>query len=91
MLAPPRFNSFLDRVTKLILQIVGDGSLKLAAAEVQPALSFRVTAKVVGEVPQEADLASMADVGGQGRCAIILAPAFLGGASALFRAPAASF
>lgn len=56
----------------LILQIVGDGPLKLAAAEVQPDLSFRVTAKVVGEVPQEADLASLANVGGQGRCAITL-------------------
>ena len=35
----------------LVLQIFGDGPVKLAVAEVQPDLSLRVTAKVVGEVP----------------------------------------
>jgi molecular chaperone Hsp33 len=35
----------------LILQIFGDGPVKLAVAEVQPDLSLRATAKVVGEVP----------------------------------------
>ena len=34
----------------LILQIFGDGPVKLAVAEAQPDLAFRVTAKVVGEV-----------------------------------------
>src|SRR6476620_5556216 len=34
----------------LILQMIGDGPVKLAVAEAQPDLSFRVTAKVVGEV-----------------------------------------
>ena len=40
----------------LVLQIFGDGPVKLAVAEVQPDLSFRTTAKVVGEVPAGARL-----------------------------------
>ncbi|MEQ1682529.1 MAG: Hsp33 family molecular chaperone HslO [Burkholderiaceae bacterium] len=59
----------------LILQIFGDGPVKLAVAEVQPDLAFRVTAKVVGEVPEGARLEAMVNVRGQGRCAITLAPA----------------
>ena len=58
----------------LILQIMGDGPVKLAVAEVQPDLSFRATAKVVGEVPPGAQLAAMLNVHGQGRCAITLDP-----------------
>jgi molecular chaperone Hsp33 len=38
----------------LVLQIFGDGPVKLAVAEVQPDLSLRATAKVVGEVPHAA-------------------------------------
>ncbi|MBC7471572.1 MAG: Hsp33 family molecular chaperone HslO, partial [Ramlibacter sp.] len=34
----------------LVLQIFGDGPVKVAVAEVQHDLSLRVTAKVVGEV-----------------------------------------
>ncbi len=59
----------------LILQVFGDGPVKLAVAEVQPDLAFRVTAKVVGEVPEGARLEAMVNVRGQGRCAITLAPA----------------
>jgi molecular chaperone Hsp33 len=59
----------------LILQVFGDGPVKLAVAEVQPDLAFRVTAKVVGEVPDEARLEAMVNVHGRGRCAITLAPA----------------
>ncbi|MDT8997876.1 Hsp33 family molecular chaperone HslO [Paucibacter sp. APW11] len=58
----------------LILQVLGDGPVKLAVAEVQPDLSFRSTAKVVGEVPAGAQLEAMLNVGGQGRCAITLDP-----------------
>ena len=58
----------------LILQVLGDGPVKLAVAEVQPDLSFRCTAKVVGEVPQGAQLEAMLNVHGQGRCAITLDP-----------------
>jgi molecular chaperone Hsp33 len=59
----------------LILQVFGDGPVKLAVAEVQPDLAFRVTAKVIGEVPADARLEAMLNVHGQGRCAITLAPA----------------
>jgi len=58
----------------LILQVFGDGPVKLAVAEVQPDLAFRVTAKVVGEVGDDARLEAMLNVHGQGRCAITLDP-----------------
>ncbi len=58
----------------LILQAFGDGPVKLAVAEVQPGLSFRVTAKVVGAVPAGAQLEALLNVHGQGRCAITLDP-----------------
>ena len=58
----------------LILQVFGDGPVKLAVAEAQPDLSFRVTAKLVGEVPGGAQLEAMLNVHGQGRCAITLDP-----------------
>ena len=58
----------------LVLQMQGDGPVRLAVAETQPDLSFRVTAKVVGEVASEARLEALLNVGGQGRCAITLDP-----------------
>lgn len=58
----------------LILQAFGDGPVKLAVAEVQPDLAFRVTAKVIGEVDAGARLEAMLNVHGQGRCAITLDP-----------------
>ena len=58
----------------LVLQALGDGPVKLVVAEVQPDLSFRTTAKVVGEVPPGAQLEAMLNVHGQGRCAITLDP-----------------
>ena len=58
----------------LILQLHGDGPVKLAVTEVQPELSFRSTAKVVGEVPANAQLEAMLNPHGQGRCAITLDP-----------------
>jgi molecular chaperone Hsp33 len=58
----------------VVLQVFGDGPVKLAVAEVQPDLSFRATAKVVGEVPAGARLEAMLNVHGQGRCAITLDP-----------------
>lgn len=59
----------------LILQIFGDGPLKLAVVEVQADLALRATAKVVGELPQEASLSSMVNVHNKARCAITLDPA----------------
>ena len=58
----------------LVLQIFGDGPVRLAVAEVQPELSFRATATVVGEVPAGAMLEALVNVQGQGRCAITLDP-----------------
>jgi molecular chaperone Hsp33 len=58
----------------LILQIMGDGPVRLAVAEVQPDLSLRATAKVVGEVAPLAQLEALVNVHGQGRCAITLDP-----------------
>ena len=58
----------------LVLQLHGDGPVKLAVAEVQSDLAFRTTAKVLGEVPPGAQLAALLNVHGQGRCAITLDP-----------------
>jgi molecular chaperone Hsp33 len=58
----------------LILQMHGDGPVKLAVAEAQPDLRFRVTAQVTGEVPGGAALEAMLNVHGRGRCAITLDP-----------------
>lgn len=58
----------------LVIQVFGDGPVKLAVAEVQPDLAFRATAKVVGEVPAGARLEALLNVRGQGRCAITLDP-----------------
>ena len=58
----------------LILQIFGDGPVKLAVAEVQPSLSFRATAKVVGDVAAGAGLEALVNLHGGGRCAITLDP-----------------
>ncbi len=58
----------------LILQIFGDGPLKLAVVEVQPDLSLRATATVVGEVAAQATLSQLANVTNHGRCVITLDP-----------------
>jgi molecular chaperone Hsp33 len=58
----------------LVLQVFGDGPVKLAVAEVQPDLAFRVTGSVIGEVPADARLEAMLNVHGGGRCAITLDP-----------------
>ncbi len=58
----------------LILQIFGDGPVKVAVAEAQPDLSLRATASVVGEVPVGTGLADLVNVGNKGRCAITLDP-----------------
>lgn len=58
----------------LILQIYGDGPLKLAVTEVQSDYAFRSTAKVVGEVPALGGVDGLVNAGGAGRCAITLDP-----------------
>ena len=58
----------------LVLQIMGDGPVKVAVAEVQSDLSLRATASVQGEVGAFAKLSEMVNVLNQGRCAITLDP-----------------
>ncbi|MFM9914271.1 MAG: Hsp33 family molecular chaperone HslO [Rhizobacter sp.] len=58
----------------LVLQVFGDGPVKLAVVEVQNDLAFRVTAKVVGDVAADAQVEAMLNVHGKGRCAITLDP-----------------
>ncbi|HYE41213.1 MAG TPA: Hsp33 family molecular chaperone HslO, partial [Ramlibacter sp.] len=58
----------------LVMQIFGEGPVKIAVAEVQHDLSVRVTAKVVGEVGSGAHLQDLVNVNGRGRCAITLDP-----------------
>jgi molecular chaperone Hsp33 len=58
----------------LVLQIFGDGPVKLAVAEVQPDLSLRATATVTGTVAPGASLSEMVNVNNGGRCAITLDP-----------------
>ena len=58
----------------LILQIFGDGPVKLAVAEVQPDLSLRATATVTGVVDHGSTLSQLVNVNNEGRCAITLDP-----------------
>lgn len=58
----------------LILQVHGDGPVRLAVAEVRSDLGFRTTAKIVGAVDDEAGLVAMVNPAGGGRCAITLDP-----------------
>ena len=58
----------------LTLQIAGDGPVKLAVAEVQPDLSLRATATVMGEVADDSSLSDMINVNNKGRCAVTLDP-----------------
>ncbi len=58
----------------LVLQIFGDGPLRLAVAEVQSDLTLRATAAITGEVSEDANLTALVNVAGGGRCAITLDP-----------------
>lgn len=58
----------------LVLQIFGDGPVKVAVVEVQPDLALRATATVQPQVPVGASLSQMVNVHNKGRCAITLDP-----------------
>ena len=58
----------------LILQIVGDGPVKLAVAEVQPDFGVRATATLIGDVAFDASLSTLVNVNNEGKCAITLDP-----------------
>ena len=58
----------------LLLQIFGDGPVKLAVAEVQPDFGLRATATVIGDIASTATLSGLVNVNSGGRCAITLDP-----------------
>ena len=58
----------------LVLQIFGDGPIKVGVVEVQPDFSLRATCTQVGEVAEDASLSQMVNLHNQGRCAITLDP-----------------
>ena len=58
----------------LVLQVFGDGPVKLAVVEVQPDFGLRATATLIGEVASDASLSQMVNVDNAGRCAITLDP-----------------
>ncbi len=58
----------------LVMQIFGDGPLKLAVVEVNPNLSLRATAKVVGDLGDASTLPEMVNANNEGKCAITLDP-----------------
>jgi molecular chaperone Hsp33 len=58
----------------LVLQIFGDGPVKLGVVEVQADLSLRAACTQVGELSENATLSQMVNVNKQGRCAITLDP-----------------
>lgn len=58
----------------LVLQIFGDGPVKVAVVEVQSDLSLRATATVQPAVADSATLSQMVNVHNKGRCAITLDP-----------------
>lgn len=58
----------------LVLQVMGDGPVSLAVAEMHSDYGFRATATVQAQVAADATLAQMVNAGGQGRCAITLDP-----------------
>jgi molecular chaperone Hsp33 len=58
----------------LVLQVHGDGPVKLAVAESLTDLRFRVTAKVQGDVAPDARFDDLVNRHGEGRCAITLDP-----------------
>ena len=59
----------------LILQVFGDGPVKLAVTEVQGDLAFRSTATLVGALAEDCSFAALLNRQGGGRCAITLDPA----------------
>jgi len=58
----------------LVLQLHGEGPLKLAVVEVQSDLALRATAKTIGEVSPQMPFEDMANQNNLGRCAITLDP-----------------
>ena len=58
----------------LVMQIMGEGPVKLAVVEVQPDLALRATVTVTGSITPHMPLSEMVNAGNGGRCAITLDP-----------------
>ena len=58
----------------LVLQVMGDGPVKLAVVDVNSDLTLRATASVKGDVADSAGLPELVNLQGAGRCAITLDP-----------------
>jgi len=58
----------------LILQIYGDGPLRMSVVEVQPDLALRATATLGDGIQQSSTLTQLINRNGNGRCAITLDP-----------------
>jgi molecular chaperone Hsp33 len=58
----------------LVLQIFGDGPVKLAVVQVQGDLALRATAKVHGPVADDASVTQLVNRAGHGRCSVTLEP-----------------
>jgi molecular chaperone Hsp33 len=59
----------------LVMQIHGDGPVKMLVVQCNSDLTMRATAKVVGEIDAAATLTELVNRNGGGRCAITLDPA----------------
>ncbi|MFV0601790.1 MAG: Hsp33 family molecular chaperone HslO [Brachymonas sp.] len=58
----------------LILQLQGDGPVKMAVSEVLPDLGLRATASLKGPIAPQARMSDLVNAHGKGRCAITLDP-----------------
>jgi molecular chaperone Hsp33 len=58
----------------LVLQVFGDGPVKLAVVEVQADMRLRATATVNGDVDAQARMSDLVNLHNEGRCAITLDP-----------------
>ncbi|CAM8654047.1 COG1281 Disulfide bond chaperones of the HSP33 family [Comamonadaceae bacterium] len=58
----------------LVLQIFGDGPVKLAVTEIQPDFKVRSTATIAGDIAPDMLLSQMVNAQNEGRCAITLDP-----------------
>ncbi len=59
----------------VVLQVMGDGPVKMAMVEVSPQLGVRAVARLAedaGDIPENAGLKDLVNVHGKGRCALTL-------------------
>jgi molecular chaperone Hsp33 len=59
----------------LVMQIQGDGPVKMLVVQCNADLTMRATAKVIGEIAPDASLTDLVNLNGRGRFAITLDPA----------------